>query len=179
MVSSEEIIGAMIGGTAGAAVSLIAIFIRTKRKSAKNKYDERQKMQWGQAAIHTLIFAATLLVASTILQETLAQWLTLSAQNIFILFLSIGFYVIEQLFRSSYFGVNATIRQLLFSILLGICFLVIAILDTIKLIENGSSLMISGNFTSIGFSVMAYWYIIFLFAIILFGWILERRKNKQ
>lgn len=173
----------MAGFVAALLVCAIVLRIALRKIHVKgylnNKYDERQKAQQGQSALHTLIFAAALMLLSGALSGLLPYRLTLFTQNIFIIAISSCFFVVEQLMRGAYFGVNFTTQKLRFFCLIWLLYAVIAVVWTFRAISDGSSFIQSGSFTPDGFAITVYWYIVLLYGLILAGWFLGKRKNKN
>ncbi|MDR2977413.1 MAG: hypothetical protein LBV19_09035 [Streptococcaceae bacterium] len=169
------------GVVAGVIVGIIiAILIRIyfkKRKQSSQKYDERQIIQRGQSALHTLIFALSLLVLSSLLNESIPHWLTITTQNILIILLSGIFYLVEQMARGAYFGLNFAKKSLLGYYVIGIAYTAGAIFYTAFWLLSGKLLMISGSFTLIGFMLLVYWYVALVYSLALIGWRIESKKT--
>ncbi|GAB2026934.1 hypothetical protein [Lactovum odontotermitis] len=176
--SSSFMIG-FIAAIIGFTVCRILVRKTRAKDIFNNKYDERQKVQQGQSALHTLIFTAGLLLLSGILSELLDYQLTLLTQNILIIAISSGFFVVEQLVRGAYFGVNFTDKKLRFFWLFWLFYTAIAVVWTFRTISNGSRLIQSGALTSDGFAILVYWYIVLIYGLIVAGWFLGKRGNKK
>ena len=113
------------------------------------KFDERQVLERGKVFFHGIIAAIILLLGNAVLQDSGKIWASGFIQNITILFAIITVITVEMVFRDVYFGYGKPNRELLMTLIFGICALIIFGF-ALKDLGSGEALIVNGTFTEKG-----------------------------